>query len=433
MTLRDQFERFRAPGEAEAGERAWGAVSAAFDEERRERSGAPHSESLAARLARRFGRARSSGRGGARRALALAAAGAAAIAVVLTPAGAAVADWIQDVVEPEPRPAGPPALRLAGGGRLLVDTPAGSWTVAHDGARRLLGDYEGASWSPQGLFVVAHAGRDLTALEPGGRVRWERTAPAPVAGARWAPSGFRIAYLSGGALRVVAGDGTADRLLVPAAGPALPAWRPGARHVLAYADRSGRVVVADADFRDRLWRSARGEPALELAWSGDGRRLVARGRTSLRTFSRSGRLLRTVTFPALEPTPQPARSAQAPGGGAPSTAATAGLVAFAPGGHELALVRRQPGTATREVVLLTDEPDPGSPRRLFAAPGLGGVAWSPDGRWVLVSWDANDQWVFVSADGSREVRTAGRIAERFDPGNGRGPQRPSLAGWCCPP
>ena len=84
------------------------------------------------------------------------------------------------------------------------------------GRKRRLGDYEEASWSPRGLFVVAASDRRVVALEPDGDVRWTVTRPRPVADARWAPSGFRIAYREGNTLRVVVGDGTNDHLLARA-------------------------------------------------------------------------------------------------------------------------------------------------------------------------------------------------------------------------
>ena len=48
------------------------------------------------------------------------------------------------------------------------------------GRKRRLGDYEEASWSPRGLFVVATSDRRVVALEPDGDVRWTVTRPRPV-------------------------------------------------------------------------------------------------------------------------------------------------------------------------------------------------------------------------------------------------------------
>ena len=62
--------------------------------------------------------------------------------------------------------------------------------------------------------------------------------------------------------------------------------------------------------------------------------------------------------------------------------------------------------------------------------GTGGftdLAWSPDGRWLLVAWAGADQWLFLRPDGGGRVRAVGSIAEQF----GGGPF-PKLGGWCCP-
>ena len=74
-----------------------------------------------------------------------------------------------------------PALRsLPAAGELLVESEQGPWIVREDGSKRLLGDYEEASWSqPRGLYVAATDGRTLLAVEPDGTVRWTITAPAP--------------------------------------------------------------------------------------------------------------------------------------------------------------------------------------------------------------------------------------------------------------
>lgn len=394
MSLTRRLRRFRAPGEDEAGARAWEVVSRAYQErEPVQRTRSPL------------------------RPLAAATAGAAAVALLVSPAGAALADWIEDVVDRDDRAAGPAPLSLPAEGRLLVNTATGPWIVNRDGSKRLLGDYSGASWSPGGLFVVAHKGRDLSAVEPRGRVRWSLTAREPVAGARWAPSGFRIAYLSGSALRVVAGDGSGDRRLTPrAAARVAPAWRPGSAHVLAYADTYGRVTAVDADTGRMLWRSGRGEPPLQIEWSADGTRVVALDARMLRVFDGAGVRLQRLRLRRLSPLP---------------SRGAAGLVAFGPSGHRFALVR-QAARGSREVVLLDAGADPEPVRRLFAGPGgVGDLAWSPDGRWILIGWDAADQWLFVAPDGSRPVRAADRMSERFDPGEPDGAQLPGRTEWCC--
>ena len=92
---------------------------------------------------------------------------------------------------------------------------SGVWVVQEDGSKRLLGEYREASWSPFGRFVVAVRENELAALEPDGDVRW--TLPRrDVTSPSWAgtETDTRIAYFDGSGIRVVAGDGTGDRLLI---------------------------------------------------------------------------------------------------------------------------------------------------------------------------------------------------------------------------
>ena len=96
--------------------------------------------------------------------------------LLLSPAGADVRDWVGDAFTASaPRPE-PTLARVPGGGSLLAQTGEGPVVVQPDGSRRLLGDYEGATWSPHGLFVAAVKKRTLTALEPDGTPRWSITA-----------------------------------------------------------------------------------------------------------------------------------------------------------------------------------------------------------------------------------------------------------------
>lgn len=351
-------------------------------------------------------------RGRLRLALATAAAVLVAAGAGFTPTREAVADFIEDVVRPGASDPEPVLDSLPAAGRLLVQSPSGPWVVHRDGSKRRLGDYDAASWSPGGRFLAVTRGRRLTTVEPDGDVRWSLSRDDPVSGARWAPSGFRIAYLTGPhTLRVVIGNGTGDRLLDARVAETPPAWRPGARHVLAYAKPDGTVLVRDADRGALLGRSARGERPLELAWSGDGRRLVSLGARALRVLDRRGRPLATVPLVRQAP---------------PAVPGAARTIAFRGRGHELALLRGG------EVVLLRAERSPGRPRRLFAGQGaLGDLAWSPDGRWLLVSWPSADQWVFIRATRSPRVRAVADISREFDPGGGRR-GLPGAIEWCCP-
>ena len=76
----------------------------------------------------------------------------------------------------------------------------------------------------------------------------------------------------------------------------------------------------------------------------------------------------------------------------------------------------------RSEVLVVGEPG----GRVFAGRGrVSDLAWSPDGRWLLIAWPDADQWVVVRADGG-SIRAVSRIAEQF-----RSSSFPRLDGWCC--
>jgi hypothetical protein len=265
--------------------------------------------------------------------------------------------------------------------------------VSPDGSRRRLGAYDGASWSPNGLFVVAWRGGELLALEPGGEVRWSLNRPGRIAAAAWGPvDGFRIAYVSGGAVRVVNGDGTGDRRLDAARATPL-AWRPDDDHVLAYVDRRGWVRVVSVDSGRELWRARVPAGPTELAWAPDGRRLLVASRSSWRVLARGGSVLERRSLPE-------------------------GLVAddfaWAPDGR-LAVVRR----STRRSDVVVDG------RVLFTGSGrFGDVAFSPDGRRLLVPWPRADQWLFLPTEGGR-LSAVANIGRQFagGPRPGRFPDR----------
>ncbi|MET0938013.1 MAG: hypothetical protein ABWY51_02165 [Gaiellaceae bacterium] len=165
---------------------------------------------------------------------------------VASPPGQAVLDSIREAVGIER--AQPALFSLPASGRLLVESSDGVWVVQADGSKRQLGDWREASWSPFGRFVVVARANELAAVEPNGDVRWSLARPN-VRFPRWAGNRVdtRIAYLSGSSLRVVAGDGTGDRLLRRNVASVAPAWVPGEGFRLAYTDRAGRTVVVDAD------------------------------------------------------------------------------------------------------------------------------------------------------------------------------------------
>jgi hypothetical protein len=70
-----------------------------------------------------------------------------------------------------------------------------------------------------------------------------------------------------------------------------------------------------------------------------------------------------------------------------------------------------------------------SARTVFAGAGrLSGLAWSPDGRWLLAAWTSADQWLFLRASGPG-IRAVSGIARQFDPRARRARGAPRVGGW----
>jgi hypothetical protein len=264
--VKADLELIEIPGEHAARERTWSVLESAFSERR------------PVEPRRRMRRP----------AVAIAVVVAAA-AAVLSPPGRAVIGSLREVVGVER--AQPALFSLPAEGRLLIASDAGVWVVQRDGSRRLLGPYREASWSPFGRFVVAAKANELAALEPDGDVRWTLARPG-VRSPRWGgtKTDTRIAYIDRSGLRVVAGDGTGDRLLVPGyRGPI--AWRRGAPFVLAYADRPGRVTLYDVAEQRVIERSAPGRVRSDdqvgvLKHRGASSQLFVGGRMVFRTPGR---------------------------------------------------------------------------------------------------------------------------------------------------
>jgi dipeptidyl aminopeptidase/acylaminoacyl peptidase len=366
-----------APREAEAGERAWAVVQAAYGTRERVPWIERHSRAV----------------------LALAAAVALGVAAV-SPPGRALVERVREAAGVTPSE--PALVRLPSPGRLLVESPRGPWVVREDGSKRRLGDYGEASWSPRGLFVVAASDRRVVALEPDGDVRWTVTRPRQVADARWAPSGFRIAYREGDTLRVVVGDGTRDRRLARAVAPIAPAWLPDAsRNVLAYVDAEGRIRVVDVDTGAELWSVPGPESPASLRWSPDDSRLLV--------ISADG------TSQVYD-----ARGREVGGLGQMDSAA------YSPGAGTLAYSTYDPATDSSTVWLVED----GREQALFTGVSrFQDLVWSPNGRWLLVTWPAADQWLFFRAPSVRGVVSVPGIAREFDPGGQGTLPFPRVSGW----
>jgi WD40-like Beta Propeller Repeat len=333
------------------------------------------------------------------RSLAVVGVAAVVVAGALSPPGQAVLGSLRDAVGREGvKRASPALVALPAPGRLLVQSPGGPWIVQADGSRRLLGAYDDSAWSPHGLFVAATRRSELDALDPHGRVRWALARPQ-VRFPRWAGSrtNTQIAYLTGSRLHVVAGDGSHDVDLCggPAAARVAPAWHPGPGWTLAYSTTRGRVYVWDAGHCSLLWRSAPFPKPRLLQWSSDGRRLALVTADKL------------VVFSGEHPTVRYVRGVSA--------------VAFAPGSHRLAVV--QGG----RLLLFDADRLTAPPQRIFSGAGrFGDVAWSPDGRWLVISWPSADQLLFIRSTGVRRLLAFSNVTEQF---GGRG--FPRLRGWCC--
>jgi hypothetical protein len=281
-------------------------------------------------------------------------------------------------------------------GRLLVSSPRGLWVVQKDGSRRLLGRYRDGSWSPHGRYLAATRRNELVALDPKGAVRW--TLPRPNVGSpRWVGSltDTRIAYLSAGSLRIVAGDGTGDRVFAEAGIRPAPAWRPGPGRVVAFAwDRW--VQVEETEPRRLVWRAPFDAAPTRLEWSSDGKQLLAVSPFRLRVYDRRGHVVAQDD---------------------PSDATMDADATFLPSTHRVAVIRVH--GAQSDVFEL------GTGRTIFRSTGaFRQLVASPDGRWLLVTWPTANQWVFVRTGGPQRIVAVAQITRQFG-GSAR------VAGWCC--
>ena len=166
---------------------------------------------------------------------------------------------------------------------------------------------------------------------------------------------------------------------------------------MPYVDGSNRVLTRDLVTGRVLWRVRGDGPVEALEWSSDGKRLHVRREGRIDVLTRNGR----------------------PWTGMRAPAATVVGGALRPGSHSWAAAL---DNGARSEVLVVGEPG----GRVFAGRGrVSDLAWSPDGRWLLIAWPAADQWVVVRADGG-SLRAVSGIVEQF-----RSRSFPRLQGWCC--
>jgi Tol biopolymer transport system component len=100
--------------------------------------------------------------------------------------------------------------------------------------------------------------------------------------------------------------------------------------------------------------------------------------------------------------------------------------AWSPSGRSIAFVQK---AQRRSVLWVIPQlrPDGSTARRVFSGVGdFSDLAWSPDGRWLLVGWRDADQWVFIRSARVRRLEAVSRIAQQFE-----STRFPHVAGWCC--
>jgi hypothetical protein len=195
-----------------------------------------------------------------------------------------------------------------------------------------------------------------------------------------------------------------------------PAWRPSLthEHVLAYpltfttnAHTLVRLVLYDADTHE--FDTDRRLPAvpLELRWSTDGERLVAVAPHELSVFDRNGKPLGSIHLQ---------RQAVA--------------AALEPHSHRLAVILG--GVRSRTVLFDLDHLRRPA-QEVFGGGGLfNGLAWSPDGNWLLLAWQTADQWLFIHIAPQQRIAAVSAIARQFSPGRTK-VVFPRVDGWCCNP
>ena len=198
------------------------------------------------------------------------------------------------------------------------------------------------------------------------------------------------------------GDANAAEQLLPAVYGELrklAAWRlakekPGQTLEATALVHDAYLRLVDVDRRRPIFRSQnRTRNPVALAWSRDGTSLASLGEGLIEV------VLGDIGVSRLE--------------------GTGVAVAAAPQGNSFAVVERLPSGRSRVSIV-------GTGRELFSGAGtFDGLAWSPNGRWLLVTWRDADQWVFVRTGATPRIDAVANVSAQFEG------SFPRIEGWCC--
>jgi hypothetical protein len=353
--LVSRLKSFEAPGEIEAGERGRRLLLAAFAERAPVRQRRFHLPRIVWPV----------------------------LAALLAASAVAVAGYLRDGSSPRKNTA-PFGVEVDDGVVLALGRGIAS-TVNSRGRVRALGPASDGDLSPHGRNAVLASGSFLVAVSVAdGQVRWQVRAPGPVSLPRWSvertvPPCCRVAYLAGGALYAVGGDGRGPHQVARHALAVAPAWRPrGAGHELAFAAPDGIHVVA-ADSKAELAHLAGPARPLALSWRADGRVLAVLDAAGATLYSAAGKRLQRLS----------AHGAVLSGG-------------YAPAGNRLVVLRRD--TSGRVSLLVRGASGPLRAVRHLALTAAGDLRLSPDGRRALIASREGDEWIEIRLRDGRLTR-----------------------------
>lgn len=316
------------------------------------------------------------------------------LAALLAAGAVAVAGHLRD---DSPRQARAPFAPVEVGDGVVLALGRGvAYTVNARGRVRALGPATDGDLSPHALNAVLASGSGLVAVSVAdGQVRWRVPAPAAVSLPRWSlersvPPCCRVAYLAGGALYAVGGDGRGAHLLARRALAVAPAWRPaGGDHELAFAAPDG-IHVLSADTRRPIWRVPGPALPLALSWRADGRVLAVLDATGVTLYTASGKRLQRLG----------ARGAVLAGG-------------YTRTGDRLVVLRL--GTIGRASLLVRNARGPLRAVRHLTLTAVGDLRLSPDGRHALIASREGDEWIDIRLSDGRLQRLQ-RVGERLRAG-----------------